>query len=245
MKVILRSVALFPVALFICVEGCSKTEKKAEVAQVAQDTMLLHDLAEANRNTAAAAAADTTEAVIRSGGGAGPGVLLSGSGSPTSSAPSMVIPNAGSQPGTVRPTTAARMSVPTRANDAPTPTNVSGSMTSSGDTQSSRSSRGNPCDSPNPTDQRTCLNRSIVANDADLNSTYRELISQSRQSGGSELEERFRQAQREWVNRRDVECRDRGAGALWARERAACLAEFSRTRTAELQRNLNSLRGQQ
>ncbi|MGH7489435.1 MAG: lysozyme inhibitor LprI family protein, partial [bacterium] len=107
-------------------------------------------------------------------------------------------------------------------------------------------SSGDPCDSPAPVDQRTCLNRSIVANDADLNRTYQELIAQSRKSGGNDLEERFRQSQREWVNMRDSECVQRASGetALWARARGRCLAEYSEKRTAELQRSLNSLRGQ-
>jgi uncharacterized protein YecT (DUF1311 family) len=73
---------------------------------------------------------------------------------------------------------------------------------------------------------------------------YQELIAQSRKSGGPELEQRFREAQRNWVNQRDVECRNAGDGALWAKERARCLAAHSETRTAELRRNLNSLRGQ-
>jgi len=36
---------------------------------------------------------------------------------------------------------------------------------------------------------------------------YQELIAQSRKSGGPELEQRFREAQRNWVNQRDVEFR--------------------------------------
>ena len=105
-------------------------------------------------------------------------------------------------------------------------------------------SSGNPCDSPAAVDQRTCLNRSIVENDADLNRTYQELLTQSRKSGGPELEQRFREAQRNWVNQRDAACRDVGEGALWARARARCLGSSSDGRTAELRRSLNSLRGQ-
>jgi uncharacterized protein YecT (DUF1311 family) len=105
-------------------------------------------------------------------------------------------------------------------------------------------SSGDPCDSPAPVDQRSCLNRSIVKNDADLNRTYQDLLAQSRKSGGAELEDRFKQSQREWVNTRDSECQSSGQGSLWARARARCLADQSARRTAELQRNLNSLRGQ-
>jgi uncharacterized protein YecT (DUF1311 family) len=106
---------------------------------------------------------------------------------------------------------------------------------------------GDPCDSPAPVDQRSCLNRSIVLNDADLNRTYQELLAQSRKSGGADLEDRFRQSQRDWVNARDSECNQQTSGqggALWARARARCLADQSAKRTAELQRNLSSLRGQ-
>ena len=110
--------------------------------------------------------------------------------------------------------------------------------------QGSRSS-GDPCDSPAPVDQRSCLNRSIVQNDADLNRTYQDLLAQSRKSGGPELEDRLRQSQRDWINARDSQCtQTSGQGALWARARARCLADQSARRTAELQRTLNSLRGQ-
>jgi uncharacterized protein YecT (DUF1311 family) len=96
-------------------------------------------------------------------------------------------------------------------------------------------------------DQRSCLNRAIATNDADLNRIYQDLISQARTSGGPELEERFRQRQRDWVNRRDVDCRQQATiadGHLWARDMAGCLADYSRRRTSELQSSLNQLRGQ-
>ena len=85
----------------------------------------------------------------------------------------------------------------------------------------------------------------IVRNDADLNQTYQELLAQSMKSGGSGLQDRFRQSQREWINTRDSDCQGAGDGALWARARARCLADYSAKRTAELQRSLNSLRGQE
>jgi uncharacterized protein YecT (DUF1311 family) len=96
-------------------------------------------------------------------------------------------------------------------------------------------------------DQRSCLNREIATNDAGLNRVYQDLISQARTSGGAELEERFRQRQRDWVNRRDADCRQQATiadGHLWARDMAACLADYSRRRTSELQSSLNQLRGQ-
>jgi uncharacterized protein YecT (DUF1311 family) len=134
---------------------------------------------------------------------------------------------------------------PLKANDAPRPTTVpiSRSPASSVSTRS----RGDPCDSPTLTDQRFCLNRSIATNDAELNRTYQELIDQARKSGGSELESRFQESQRDWINQRDADCTAQTQstdGKLWARARARCLANYSSRRTAELSRNLSSLRGQ-
>jgi len=189
--------------------GCRESKKNPEVASVAQDTMLLRDLAEANRNTAAAAAVDNSLNTVVRPSPIGSELLTSG----------------------------PRLTPPARANDASGPTTVPTRL-------SPASGSGDPCDSPAPVDQRSCLNRSIVQNDADLNRSYQDLIAQSRKSGGPELEQRFRESQRDWVNQRDAECRGRGEGALWAKARARCLADLSAKRTAELQRNLNSLRGQ-
>ena len=194
--------------------GCRKS-KNPEVASVAQDTMLLRDLAEANKNTASAAAMDNSLNTVRTSGDS---PLVSGASQP--------------KPLTSGP----RLTPPLRANDAPNPTTVP--------IEVSPPSSRDPCDSPAAVDQRSCLTRSIVLNDADLNRTYQDLLAQSRKSGGPELEQRFRQAQRDWANQRDAECRGKGEGALWAKARARCLADYSAKRTAELQRNLNSLRGQ-
>jgi uncharacterized protein YecT (DUF1311 family) len=213
--------------------GCRDSKKKPDVVNVAQDTMLLRDLAEANKNTAAASVVDNSLNTVRTSG--------------DGSLPDLVNQAAQARPGDTRvirrPSAAdsqvllsgPRLTPPDRASDAG-PTTVS--------TDLSPASSGDPCDSPTPADQRSCLNRSIVQNDADLNRAYQDLLAQSRKSGGPELEQRFRQSQRDWVNQRDAECRGTGDGALWARTRARCLADHSARRTAELQRNLNSLRGQ-
>jgi uncharacterized protein YecT (DUF1311 family) len=205
--------------------GCSKSNEEPDVANLSQDTMLLRDLAEANKNTAAASAVDNSLTTIRTTGG---GSLPENE---------LVRPSpSGSQVLTSGP----RMTPPLKASDAPGRTTVPTELSPA----SRSSTSGDPCDSPAAADQRSCLNRSIVQNDADLNRTYQDLIAQSRKSGGAELEERFRQSQREWVNQRDAGCRGSGEGALWARARARCLADYSEKRTAELRRNLNSLRGQ-
>src|ERR1051325_10635538 len=58
MRPVMRVSVVVAIALAMVVISCRKeTDAKstAQVVQVAQDTMLLHDLAEANKNTAAAA----------------------------------------------------------------------------------------------------------------------------------------------------------------------------------------------
>jgi uncharacterized protein YecT (DUF1311 family) len=194
----------------------------------------MHDLAEANRNTAAAAALDNS---------------LSTSGAPgtpgTAQNPSDTRINPQTPSGSEILTSGSRMSPPTKANDAPAPTTVplERSPTAGGLVRANR----DPCNSTAAVDQRSCLNRSIVANDADLNRTYQELLEQAQKSGGAELQDRFQQSQREWVNQRDSDCTAQTPsenGKLWAKARASCLADHSAKRTAELHRNLNNLRGQ-
>jgi uncharacterized protein YecT (DUF1311 family) len=212
--------------------GCRNSKKQPEVANVAQDTMLLRDLAEANKNTASAAVMDNSLNTVRTSGDGSLPDLTNGAPRPSDTRLIKRPSAADSQALTSGP----RLTPPLRANDASGPTTVSERL--------SPASSGDPCDSPVPVDQRSCLNRSIVQNDADLNRMYQDLLAQSRKSGGDELEQRFRQAQRDWVNQRETECRGVGSGALWARARARCLADHSTEREAELRRNLNSLRGQ-
>ena len=215
--------------------GCSKSKESAEAATVTQDSMLLRDLAEANKNTAAASAVDNSLTTVRTVGDGS--IPVAGSeGSQAGVTTTQVVPRPAPTGNPIL--TSGPRPAPIKANDASAPTTVSTDL-------SPARGSDDPCDSPTPVDQRSCLNRAIARNDADLNQTYQELIAQSRKSGGEELEQRFRQAQRDWVVERDVECRGSGDGALWARERARCLAEHSNKRTAELRRSLSSLRGQQ
>jgi uncharacterized protein YecT (DUF1311 family) len=238
MKACSRLLLPLLVALSAGVAGCRKETKAKEVAKVAQDTMLLHDLAEANKNTAAAAAADNSLNTVMTSGSS---TLTSDRTPQNRPADTRVVP-APAPTNSPAPTSRPRLTAPTTANDAPAPTNVPLERSPA----SARPSSGDPCDSPTSADQRTCLNRSIVANDADLNSTYQELIAQARKSGGPDLEERIRQTQRDWVNDRDANCRPdtQSAGKLWARSVAKCLASYSDKRTAELRRTLAGLRGQ-
>ena len=233
--------AAFLLVLLSAAAACRKEQKQKTVTTVAPDTMLMRDLAEANRNTATLSAVDNSLNTVRSDEGSG-SFSTTTSGVPQNTSPeSRLVPR--TLPTGSQVLTSPKMSAPLKANDAPRPTTVSIDRSPA----SVRStSSGDLCDSPAPIDQRSCLNRSIVANDADLNRTYQELIEQARKSGGSELEERFRQSQRDWINERDANCRQSQdtEGRLWARARARCLADYSSKRTAELQRNLSSLRGQ-
>jgi uncharacterized protein YecT (DUF1311 family) len=228
--------------------ACRKDPKAKEVASVGQDTMLMRDLAEANRNTAAASALDNSLNTVKAAGSGT--VAAGGEKAQNRPADTKVVPRP-SPAGSEVLTSGPRIPVPTKANDAPSPTTVSTDLSPTASSQrsprdSQRSTR-DPCDSPTAVNQRSCLNRSIVANDADLNQTYQEVLGQARKSGGSELEDRFQQSQRDWVNQRDADCTAQTPsqnGKLWARARARCLADYSTKRTAELQRNLNNLRGQ-
>ena len=249
----MRLTAAVGIALAMVVVSCRKegeSKTTAKVAQVAQDTMLLHDLAEANKNTAQAAALDNSLGTVRTNpDGSAPLVTDASQSTPTNrvvprttaAAPTTTTTTTTT---TTAPTNTPRMTAPTQANDAhPTTVPLSRSPANSVSTRSS----GDPCDSPSMTDQRYCLNRSIVANDADLNHVYQDLLAQARKSGGPDLEERFRQSQREWVNQRDSDCRSQtptGDGKLWARPLGRCLADYSARRTAELRQNLSNLRGQ-
>ncbi|HXQ77579.1 MAG TPA: hypothetical protein VN797_05200, partial [Gemmatimonadaceae bacterium] len=69
MKGFSRLAAGLFLALWAGAAGCRKETKTKEVATVAQDTMLLHDLAEANKNTAAAAATDNSLNTVRTDDG--------------------------------------------------------------------------------------------------------------------------------------------------------------------------------
>ncbi|MDQ6689128.1 MAG: DUF1311 domain-containing protein [Gemmatimonadota bacterium] len=212
--------------------ACREAKKKTpEVAGAPQDTMLLRDLAEANRNTAAAAAVDNSLNTVKTGGdGSLPAMVDAASQSRTPE--TRVVPRPSATPNQAL-TSGARVLNPRRSNDS-----------AAGANGTAQSRSGDLCDSPAPVDQRSCLNRAIVQNDADLNRVYQDLLAQGRKSGGPELEDRLRQQQRDWINTRDSECQGSGQGALWARARARCLADYSNRRTAELQRNLNGLRGQ-
>lgn len=233
MKTLSRFSIAVPLLLLAGSLACKKESKTAEAASATQDTMLLRDLAEANKNTAAANALDNSLNTVRTSGDQSLPVMVDAAAQ-SRTRESRVVPRP--------PSLVSGPAGQTRASDSAPGAN--GARQKGGTRSGQSASSGDPCDSPAPVDQRSCLNRSIVQNDADLNRTYQDLLAQSRKSGGPELEERQKQSQRDWINGRDNECQSTGQGALWARARARCLADQSARRTAELQRILNSLRGQ-
>jgi uncharacterized protein YecT (DUF1311 family) len=213
---------LLPALLWpMLIASCDRSDERVTTPEVAQDTMLLHDLAQANRNTAYADMDTTIPVIVRS---RTDGEELVGVGGGPANAREILTPSG----------SATR--APRGTGDAPTipPGGVAPPV-------------GDPCDSPNAEDQRTCLNRAIARSDVGLNRAYQELIAQAKISGGDELEGRFRDQQRDWIFTRDEDCRNQTRsqeGTLWARVRARCLADYSAKRASELQGNLNRLRGQ-
>lgn len=225
-----RSAPLIRPALLLAAVllACSAAEEK-EATPAVQDTMLLHDLAQANRNTAVTDMDTTIPVVVRSRTDGELDGTVAVAGGPSNAG--QILTPSGNQP---------RIAPPRRARDAPAPSQVPSR-------DDINPASGDPCDSPAADDQRSCLNRSIARSDANLNRVYGELTSQARVSGGADLEERFRVQQRAWIITRDEECRRQTRsqeGTLWARVRARCLADYSSRRTAQLQESLNNLRGQ-
>jgi uncharacterized protein YecT (DUF1311 family) len=234
MKTLSRFSIAVPLFLLAGSLACRKEKTTAEAATTTQDTMLLRDLAEANRNTAAANAVDNSLNTVKTSG--------------DQSLPAMVDAAAQSRTPETRVVPRPPLTSDINSSSQPRPSDSAlrpnGARLTDGSRSAQPASSGDPCDSPAPVDQRSCLNRSIVKNDAELNRTYQDLLAQGRKSGGPELEDRLRQQQRDWINSRESECLSAGQGALWARARSRCLADQSARRTAELQRNLNGLRGQ-
>jgi uncharacterized protein YecT (DUF1311 family) len=107
------------------------------------------------------------------------------------------------------------------------------------------------CNSPTQENQNECIRASIASADARLNRIYRALITEMRRQEGVKgaakdppSVQRLRIAQRAWLVYRDTECRRRGRGkegALWAKPRARCLAQFSAQRANELADNFSRL----
>ena len=98
-----------------------------------------------------------------------------------------------------------------------------------------------PCASTADADQQRCLRQRIGENDVDLNRTYQDLVRVMRDDPAAVADLRGRQ--RDWLARRDTECRGGvQRGTTWAPGVADCLAERSAARTRELQAELERRR---
>lgn len=100
----------------------------------------------------------------------------------------------------------------------------------------------NVCQSPDPADQRTCLDQRLASRDAELNSVYQALVQAVGERQGSTAVEALRSEQRAWLVDRDRRCQGAGSGALWAEERADCLGRISDARAFSLARELARVR---
>ena len=104
------------------------------------------------------------------------------------------------------------------------------------------------CASTELGDQRTCLGLLIKENDIELNSVFRRLVTAMRRKANIADQDPepqtivdLREAEKKWVEDRDVACRGVGAGPLYARTRAACYAGQSARRTRDLRQMLDSI----
>src|SRR5256885_12653297 len=122
MKVHITFSTLFCASMLMVGVGCRKETKAREVAasQPQQDTMLLRDLAEANKNTAAAATLDNSLNTVRTASdGLSPTAEEASQSRLTDRVATRPLP-----PGSQALTSGTRLTVPTTASDAPGPTTV-------------------------------------------------------------------------------------------------------------------------
>src|SRR4051812_36682167 len=134
MKIRSGYVLTLTIGLVIAASGCSNSKKEApKTAAAPEDTMLLRDLAEANKNTASAAAMDNSLTTIRTAGDSTPVTMSGGT--------------------TVHPASVLTSSTPTtRVRTADTTKRTTPRQTD----RTASASTGDPCDSPTAADQRTC-----------------------------------------------------------------------------------------
>lgn len=145
------------------------------------------------------------------------------------------------------PRSLPRPSSPTRPSAAQPPPSASApSRSTAAPRAAARTSVAtrNACDSPSIASQRACLTAMIEVSDRELTGVYQALLSAVRSRSGPDAEEHVRVQQRAWLVKRDQACRNPAArdGALWARERAACLARESDARALQLARALAAIR---
>ena len=165
---------------------------------------------------------------------------------PAAQNPATAIP--GTQPPPLSPPTQRRSEPPVSTNRAtivPPGTRDTSSLTV--DSTRVRTTT-EVCASTETGDQRTCLGQLIKENDVELNSVFRRLVTAMRRKANIADQDPepqaivdLREAEKKWVEDRDVACRGTGAGPLYARTRAACYAGQSAQRVRELRQMLDAI----
>jgi len=219
------------VLALIVLGACNRDAPVRTRGDIAADSALAADLALANRDTLAIDSIGLPAPATKIPADTDLAGSLEGKARPAAPAPTPAPapPTPGVVPPTPRVVTAPPAASP--SSRRPTP----------------RRRVGDGCSSPARADQEACVHTLLAAADMRMNRNYRALITEMRRQEGIKpgqkdpaSVDRLRVAQRAWVVNRDTECRRRGRGtegALWARPRVKCLAEFSTVRANELADN--------
>ena len=114
--------------------------------------------------------------------------------------------------------------------------------------QDSAADVADPCLSSESSSQRRCLSESVERNDREMNRVFARLVAAYRRQVGAasadpdpDAVNTLRAEQREWMEKRDAECRDVGEGSLFAKSRAACYAQKASDRARELQQRVDGI----
>lgn len=245
-----RIVQTVSIALLLGASTACDSGKPSRTAdEFAADSALAADLALANRDTL----------LVDSIGAMAPSVAAPLDTLPISDSVTTAVQpspgqkaaaSAGNLEGATRPAVPAVNTPPAAAKPAPSPAAATPAAPTPART-APRLSGTRACSSPTLENQSECIRVSIAAGDARLNRIYRALITEMRRQEGvapgakdPPSVVRLRVAQRAWLVYRDTECRRRGRGkegALWARPRARCLAQFAGQRANELADNFSRL----
>ncbi|HEY4303105.1 MAG TPA: lysozyme inhibitor LprI family protein [Gemmatimonadaceae bacterium] len=105
-----------------------------------------------------------------------------------------------------------------------------------------------PCGSPIGSDQSQCVNTAIEKADRSISGVYQRLTDALRRQAAvtagdpdpTSVED-LRSAQHRWQLDREDACRQAGTGSFYAKDRAACYADRTTDRKAELQRQLDAI----
>jgi uncharacterized protein YecT (DUF1311 family) len=237
------------IILIAAVAACDAGTPSRTKDDIADDSALAADLALANRDTLLVDSIGALPPEVSTKVDSIPPVTGSNNVKPLDTSPSVGSPGTlegASRPQPTSTPAAAPASPPPASPPAPTTAPSTAAKTTAPKLAGIRA-----CNSPTPENQNECIRASIATSDARLNRIYRALITEMRRQegvpGGAKdppSVQRLRIAQRAWLVSRDTECRKRGRGkegALWARPRARCLAEFSAQRANELADNFSRL----